>query len=357
MFEKGFLVSPMVSIVVPVYNVERYLEECLESILSQSLEDIEVIVVNDGSTDGSAAIADSYEEKDSRVRVIHKPNSGYGHTMNTGFRAARGEYIGVVESDDCVRPRMFEKLYKLASKNDADVVRSNYYAMSGNGTQFNLIDILSLGDAPYAHSFDPKRYVEILRGSPAIWTGIYRASFLKEKDISFLETPGASYQDTGFFLKVMTLADRVVFTREAFLNYRVDNAGSSVKSGAKVFCVSDEYHSFEALLSKHSACEDAFEKMIPAKKWETYLWNYNRLDDSLKPDFLQLMTTEFGEYARRGVLCRSRFDDVEWTEVQRVINSPERINGKPFSVVGHVSHGINHKITILYNKLISKLGK
>lgn len=344
--------APKVSIVVPVYNVERYLKECLDSIRSQSLKDIEVVVVDDGSTDDSGAIADSYAKEDPRFKVIHKPNSGYGHTMNTGFRAATGEYVGIVESDDCARPRMFEKLYALGVKNDADVVRSNYYAMSGNGSRFDFIDILSLGSAPYGRSFNPADYVEILRGSPAIWSGVYKASYLRDHDIEFLETPGASYQDTGFFLKVISLADRVVFTREAFLNYRVDNAGSSVKSGAKVFCVSDEYRSFESVLSGYPEKEKAFEKIIPAKKWETYIWNFNRLDDSLKNDFLRLMTSEFSDYRERQMLDKSLFSEEEWKEVQRVVNDPDSIGAGSLTVVDHASHRLNHRLSVLYNKVV-----
>ncbi len=342
--------SPKVSIVVPVYNVERYVGECLESILNQSLQEIEVIAVNDGSTDGSKAICDEYASKDSRVKVISKPNSGYGHTMNTGFAAATGEYIGIVESDDCASPRMFEKLYSLGVKNNADVVRSNYWTMGGNSERIHLIDILSLGNAPYNKAFDPADYVEILRGSPAIWTGIYKASFLRENDIEFLESPGASYQDTGFFLKVSTLANHIVFTREAFLNYRIDNVNSSVKSGAKVFCVSDEYASFEKSLAAHPDKKQAFSAIIPAKKWETYLWNYNRLDDSLKGEFLQLMTKEFAAYRQAGTLKREMFADAEWNEIQQVIDAPESLKGKQLSVVSHVGHKLNHALTLAHNR-------
>ena len=347
--------QPKVSIVVPVYNVERYVGECLDSIVNQTLRDIQIIVVNDGSTDGSKAICDKYAAADPRVTVIDKPNGGYGHSMNRGFAAATGEYIGIVESDDCASPRMFEALYNLAKKTDADMVRSNYWTMTGSGERQDLINILSVGNTPYNMAFDPADYVEILRGSPAIWTGIYKASFLRESGIDFLETPGASYQDTGFFLKVCTLAKRVAFTREAFLNYRVDNANSSVKSGAKVFCVSDEYASFEKMLAEHPSRMKAFSAMIPAKKWETYLWNYNRLDDSLKGEFMALMTNEFGAYRASGMLKREMFSVAEWREVQQVIDSPESLAGKELSVVGHRGTALNHALTIYCNRIAPKL--
>lgn len=104
MFSNKTSDTPKVSIVVPVYNVEKYLRECLDSLLAQKLKDIEIIVVNDGSTDSSADIAAEYAARDSRVRLISKENEGYGKTMNRGFSEARGEYVGIVESDDFADP-------------------------------------------------------------------------------------------------------------------------------------------------------------------------------------------------------------------------------------------------------------
>ncbi|WP_172136048.1 glycosyltransferase [Adlercreutzia sp. ZJ473] len=325
--------TPRVSVVVPVYNVERYLPSCLESLIGQTLRDIEIIIVNDGSTDGSLSIIKEYASRDDRIVVIDKENGGYGHSMNRGFEKARGEYIGIVESDDCARPTMFQRLYEQGSRHDADVVRSNYFTMSNDGSTFGLIDVLSLSHAPYYTAFNPQDYPDILRGSPAIWTGIYKRSFLEENNVSFLETPGASYQDTGFMLKVWGAANRAVIMREAFLNYRIDNANSSVKSGAKVFCVCDEYESFEEFLSARPERSEAFRKMVVAKKYETYLWNYNRLDNALKPEFLEKMTEEFSEAEEKNALDQSLFSPVEWNELQAVISNPEALSGKALTVV------------------------
>ena len=104
---------PKVSIVVPVYNVEKYLDECIESIINQSLNDIEIICVNDGSTDSSLEILNNYAQKDKRIIVINKSNSGYGNTMNIGINAAKGEYIGIIESDDFADTKMFENYITL----------------------------------------------------------------------------------------------------------------------------------------------------------------------------------------------------------------------------------------------------
>ncbi|MBS7046628.1 MAG: glycosyltransferase family 2 protein, partial [Eubacterium sp.] len=107
---------PKISIIVPVCNVEKYLSKCLDSIVNQTLKEIEIICIDDGSTDDSGAILDSYSQKDSRIKVIHKKNSGYGNSMNVGMDCAEGEYIGIVESDDCILPEMYEELYKAAKE-------------------------------------------------------------------------------------------------------------------------------------------------------------------------------------------------------------------------------------------------
>lgn len=347
--------NPKVSVVVPVYNVEKYLAECIDSIVGQTLQDVEIIIVNDGSTDNSLSIAKSYAERDSRIVIIDKENRGYGHSMNRGFEKARGEYIGIVESDDCARPQMFQRLYEQAARNNADVVRSNYFAMSNGGTEFSLIDVLSLASAPYYATFNPQDHPSVLRGSPAIWTGIYKKSFIQNNRISFLETPGASYQDTGFMLKVWAAAERAVLMREAFLNYRIDNVNSSVKSGAKVFCVCDEYASFEKFLALYPSNSKAFRQMVAAKKYETYLWNYNRLDNALKPQFLEKMRAEFSEAAKRGDLAKSLFAPIEWKELQAIMATPSALSGTALTVVSHGFNMQEHQKTRFANGEISRL--
>ena len=116
-----------ISILVPVYNVEKYLEKCLDSILEQTFTEYEVICMDDGSTDRSGIILDEYALKDSRIRVIHKENSGYGKTMNQAIQLARGQYIGIVESDDTIERHMFQFLYDKIEEHDLDMVKSDFY--------------------------------------------------------------------------------------------------------------------------------------------------------------------------------------------------------------------------------------
>ena len=131
---------PKISIIVPVYNVEQYLAECIESIRNQSLTDIEIILVDDGSPDNSGAICDDYARKDDRIRVIHKKNGGLSSARNAGLEVAIGEYIGFVDSDDWVDGEMYEVLYKNAVENQAEIAACNIAKMGLDG-QFENFDI------------------------------------------------------------------------------------------------------------------------------------------------------------------------------------------------------------------------
>ena len=128
--EGGHMSNPLISIIVPVYNVEKYLPKCVESLLAQTYSNLEIILVDDGSVDASGQICDTYAAKDSRVRVIHQPNAGVSAARNAGLKAARGEYIGFVDADDWVEPDMYEYLYGLISKENAHLAMCNFYTFT-----------------------------------------------------------------------------------------------------------------------------------------------------------------------------------------------------------------------------------
>ena len=125
------MTTPKVSVIVPVYNTEKYLERCMKSILNQTLKDIEIIMVDDGSKEECAKLCDKFAAEDSRVRVIHKENGGLGFARNTGLSESKGEYVGFVDSDDYIEPLMCEELYTSAVKNDADMAISGLCFVGG----------------------------------------------------------------------------------------------------------------------------------------------------------------------------------------------------------------------------------
>ena len=138
------MTAPKVSVIVPVYNTEKYLKQCIDSISSQTLSQIEIILVDDGSKEECALLCDELAQSDSRIKVIHKTNAGPGLARNTGMEASSGEYIGFVDSDDYVKPEMYEALYTSAVKYNADLVVSGICFVGGNTvspeiTQRNII--------------------------------------------------------------------------------------------------------------------------------------------------------------------------------------------------------------------------
>ena len=165
--------------------------ECLESLINQTLRDIEIICINDGSTDKSLEIVHEYAKKDKRVKVIDKKNSGYGDSMNRGLEKAKGEYVGIVESDDFIDADAFEVLYGLAKKNNCDVVKSNFYEYYGEEKKDKSTSSLFL-KSDLGHVINPRKDSNIFYQPPCIWAAIYRREFLIDNQIRFLPTPGAS---------------------------------------------------------------------------------------------------------------------------------------------------------------------
>ena len=212
-----------VSVLVPIYNVENTLEKCLDSLVAQKLDRIEFILINDGSTDGSLKVIQKYVKEDKRFRILDKVNSGYGDSINRGIELAKGKYIGIVEPDDFCEVDMFEVLYRLAEEKKVEVARGNYYYYSESGDEMRA----SIYGKYSRTVLDPGKDYKIFQEPPAIWSAIYRRDFLLDNKITLLDTPGASYQDTGFYLKTLVSAERIAFKNSALYHYRIDNPKSS----------------------------------------------------------------------------------------------------------------------------------
>lgn len=309
-----------ISILMPACNVEKYIRECMDSVVNQTLKDIEIICIDDGSKDLTGEILDDYAEKDKRIKVIHKPNSGYGNSMNIGLQQAVGEYIGIIETDDFAELNMFEELYDVAKRCNADVVKSNYFTyVSKPEPQSTYFEVLKPYDL-YDKVFCPSDNQDIFRVRPCIWSGIYRRKMLMDYNISFTETPGASYQDTSFAFKVWACAERACLVRNAYLHYRTDNANSSVKSSAKIFCLCDEYASTEEFLEKNPQKKEKLVRLKNSLKYESYRWNLQRLTFEFKYAFLLQMHKEFVIEQEKGLLDKKYFTDWAWQNLMGILN-------------------------------------
>lgn len=230
-----------VSIIVPVYNVEDYLAKCLDSCLGQDFEDIEVVCVNDGSTDRSVEILDAYAKFDSRIRIINKENGGLSSARNAGIREACGKYIMFVDSDDWIASNAVGILYQNAENNNSDMVIFDYIHGNIKLKKQMHITISSFGSTYVNKSFNIEQmpassYKEI---AVAAWCKFYRSSFIKDK-FSFYED--MIFEDVPFWAEVFSCAKTITYIPEPFYYYSVGRQGQIMDlRGEELFDVVKAY--------------------------------------------------------------------------------------------------------------------
>lgn len=237
--------EPKVSIVVPIYGVERYLRQCVDSILAQTLTDIEIILVDDGSPDACPAIVDEYAARDSRIIAVHQPNGGYGKAVNHGISLARGKYIGIVEPDDFIEPDMYETLYTKAEEHQADVAKCWFYDFLDTGNKketkpcWNPLPQLD-------GCFTLTEHPELLQMHPSVWSAIYRRDFLEEHHLRMIEAPGSGWTDNPFQVQTLCCAKRIYFTNKPLYYWRRLNEepADDLKDYRIPFVRSDEIHTW-----------------------------------------------------------------------------------------------------------------
>lgn len=310
---------PKVSILIPCYNVEKYIRQCMDSVINQTLKEIEIICINDGSKDNTLAILKEYADKDNRIVIIDKTNSGYGDSMNKGLDIATGEYIGIVESDDFVELDMFEKLYNTATEQNVEVVKSNFWGYLTKTNENTKTIVIPVEDENQV--LCPRKRQGIFWSMPCIWAAIYKRTFLQKNGIKFLPTPGASYQDTAFNFKVWAMAEKVYLISDAFLHYRQDNENSSVKSAGKVFCICDEYHEIEQY-AKDKKVYDELKYLIPRLKFAAYFWNFERLTFPLNWKFLKVFSQEFLSAFHEQLIDKNLFGKKLYRRVKKLSSYP-----------------------------------
>jgi glycosyltransferase involved in cell wall biosynthesis len=279
----------------------------VDSLLYQTLKNIEIILVDDGSSDNCPAMCDAYAEQDKRVKVLHQQNSGYGRTCNIGLDMARGEYLGIIESDDFVELTMFERLYSLAKSHELDIARCHFYFYSSRS---NVQERVDFSYVPQNIIYSPMEKFTVFCQHPAIWANLYRASFIKENAVKFLETPGASFQDTSFAFKVYACANRFLLIEDTLVHYRIDNDNSSSNSKTKVYCVCDEFAEIERFAAENSAY-DKLKFIIARLKYDSYIWNYKRLDKISGWRFMKIFSRDLRKYITRKTIRKALFSKKE----------------------------------------------
>lgn len=218
-----------ISALLPSLNVADYIEQCIRSVMDQTLREIEILCIDAGSDDGTAEIIRRLAEEDDRIQFITVDVRSYGYQMNLGLKIAKGEYIAIVETDDYIDTDMFEQLYKKASQYSLDMVKGTLYesyAAAGGeekeilwdyiSDEYNADTVLAPDEDTRVHAWDGN-----------IWNGIYRTDFLRSHKITFQETPGAAFQDIAFQQMVLNEASAVMYTKQHFYHYRRVREGAS----------------------------------------------------------------------------------------------------------------------------------
>ena len=224
----------LVSIIVPIYNAGPYLEQCLDSIVGQTHKDLEIILLNDGSTDDSLATMRRYAENDGRIKMIDKQNQGYGATCNRGLAEATGTWNSILEPDDWIEPGMYADMLAFAAKfadkgTPLDIVKTPYWRIWMPDTKQQRKLNCSYKDRihPPKQPFAIADAAHLLCHHPSIWSAIYRKSFLDEHNIRFKEIPGAGWADNPFLVETLCQTDRIGYFDTAYYCYREETPEKS----------------------------------------------------------------------------------------------------------------------------------
>ena len=257
-----------VSVIIPIYKVEKYLSRCLDSVVNQTLEDIEIVLVDDGSPDSCPEICDRYAKKDSRIKVIHKKNEGLGYARNSGMLIATGEYIAFLDSDDYVSKDMYEKVYSELKRTDADCCVTGYVVKKDSGDEIRKEN--PLGTAVYKNDDIIIKVLAGMLGSKpnqprdtdvgmSVWKCVYRKELLQEKGILFPSERELISEDIIFQIRVLSQVKRVCTLSEGMYYYcENSNSQSLTKTYSK-----DKFDRYKKLynvelemLSKIKFCEE-----------------------------------------------------------------------------------------------------
>ena len=294
--------KPKVSLIIPVYNVLAFLDHCLDSVLSQTFKDVEIIVIDDGSTDGGGRLCDAYAERDVRIQVFHTENRGLSAARNLGLEKATGDYVAFLDSDDWIEEDFLQRMVETAESYDSDIVCCRYsYDYRGHKEDSQEYrDLLLLAGDDIMLAFLTKPYI----GNMA-WNKLYRRALFS--DIRYPE--GRYYEDIATTYRLMMKAERVVCIPEVLVHYRV-RAGSICRS-YDLMNMSDYWWAYRKCYKDLCRYSEKYGTLAvgPCMNAIGYMWLwYSRLTreekKSAKPVLKEMQ--RFAAEHRRELLCNDR---------------------------------------------------
>lgn len=300
-----------VSVIVPVYKVDKYLKQCLESVVNQTLRELEIIIVDEGDMDRCREIIDEFERRDSRIVAPHQKNGGYGASCNLGLDLARGEYIAIVESDDYIEPSAYEEMYAYASSLGADVVKSPYYKVYSDGDRYDCPyrDYLRM-HLPKDRTFSVKEFGHLLSVHASVWSGLYKRTYMETHNIRFVEARGAAYVDVGFRIETLIHTDKIAYLDKPYYNYRIDNDTSSTNN-----------FSMKQMIQRWKEVHESFGK--DNKDYDCFYGPFLIFDEYLN-SVAWLHRMEISEEEQQGILYNLSFVKDEVIVASPVLNRKQK---------------------------------
>ena len=283
---------PEISVIVPVYNVEKYLSQCLESIINQTFSDIEIICVNDGSTDNSRQILEEYKLKDSRIIIEDKANGGLSSARNTGLKAAKGRVISFVDSDDWIAPDMLEKLYNdmVFYNTDISICAVHLYdeiskTVDDDDGYYNLSKFNRTFDNRAFSYRDTKPFLTDI--CVMAWNKLYRKSLIDKVNAKFPD--GLIFEDGPFFYDLFFNTDRVSVVRDFLYYYRINRKGSIVQNGGENLFDIIDIVNLMCDKAKNTSVWNDIKYDFFKRKADDIIYRFNLIEDNLKPRFSKLL--------------------------------------------------------------------
>jgi glycosyltransferase involved in cell wall biosynthesis len=288
-----------ISVLIPVYNVEIYLRQCLDSIVHQSLRELQIICINDGSTDDSLRILNEYAQTDNRIEIINQVNGGTGNALNNGMKNATGEYMAFVGSDDWLEPTMYQQLYEKAKAHAADITFCEHAYLNSETGEIYQPESLKI---PLSSDLDNStfQWTEIPDSIFQINSGpcnkIFKTELVKTIDAKFAQ--GLYYQDILFVFQCMLAAKKLNYIRKPLYVIRYLRPGSTTSDkGRKQFDIFEVMHQLELVIKiKHSS--ELLKSKFEEYKRAQYLHHFNLIDRSYKKEFWDSMQSELNQLAK-----------------------------------------------------------
>lgn len=295
---------PKISVIVPVYNTKKYLDSCMRSIAHQTLEDLEIILVDDGSNDGSYDLCEEWKKKDSRILLIHQKNRGLGGARNTAMRKASGEFILFVDSDDWIDENCCEDLYNSAIDNQSDLVLMGETIFNEDKQNYEGSWRNYYGEKPAIVT--KSNFVKCI--SPA-WGRLYRTAFIRENELLFAE--GIYYEDNSFGFLVSCLAKRISFSGNHYF-YRQHKSSVTHRNDHTMIDLCSDFYYFNSLVNEKGLTETQIEWCY---YWYIYVFSvYIKYIDNLtiehRKTYLLLLKDIFNRmnFSRKTFFKNSIFD-------------------------------------------------